>query len=424
LTDPAPGSGGGGGWRRAGRALATRNYRIYTTGNAVSLIGTWVQRIAVGWLAWRLTRSGAWLGLVSFADLFPTVLLSPLAGAIADRRDRLAVIRLTQVTAMAQAVLLALLTALGWITIEMLFVLTALLGAANAINQPARLATIPSLVDRADLPAAVAINSLIFNGARFVGPAVAGALIAAGSVELAFAVNAASYGAFLVALWRLDLREDRPPPAAGSRRMLGAMADGYLYAVRHEGIGAMLLMMAVTSLCTRGFVELLPGFADAVFGRGADGLAILTATVGLGAVVGGLWMARRAELAGLTRLVVAAVLLTSAALVAFAATDRFALALPCLFAAGFGMIVTGVAAQTLVQSTVDAGMRGRVMALYGMIFRGGPALGALFMGTASDSTGLRAPVAAGAVLCTGFWIWAKLREKQIAAALEHEPDPA
>jgi MFS family permease len=417
-------SGSGGGWRRARRALAARNYRIYAAGNAVSLIGTWVQRIAVGWLAWRLTRSGAWLGLVAFADLFPTVLLSPLAGAIADRYDRLAVIRLTQVTAMAQAVLLALLIAFGWITIELLFALTALLGASNAINQPARLAMIPSLVERADLPAAVAINSLIFNVARFIGPAVAGALIAVGSVELTFAANAATYGAFLAALWRIDLREDPRSLAAGSRRMLGAVADGYLYAVRHEGIGAMLLMMAVTSLCTRGFVELLPGFADAVFGRGADGLAILTASVGLGAVVGGLWMAHRADLAGLTRLVVSGVLLTSAALVAFTATSSFALALPCLFAAGFGMIVMGVAAQTLVQATVDAAMRGRIMALYGMIFRGGPALGALAMGTASDSTGLRAPVAAGAVLCIGLWVWAKLRERRIAAALEHEPDPA
>ncbi len=421
---PNPVSGSGGGWRRARRALAARNYRIYAAGNAVSLIGTWVQRIAVGWLAWRLTRSGAWLGLVAFADLFPTVLLSPLAGAIADRYDRLAVIRLTQVTAMAQAVLLALLIAFGWITIELLFALTALLGASNAINQPARLAMIPSLVERADLPAAVAINSLIFNVARFIGPAVAGALIAVGSVELTFAANAATYGAFLAALWRIDLREDPRSLAAGSRRMLGAVADGYLYAVRHEGIGAMLLMMAVTSLCTRGFVELLPGFADAVFGRGADGLAILTASVGLGAVVGGLWMAHRADLAGLTRLVVSGVLLTSAALVAFTATSSFALALPCLFAAGFGMIVMGVAAQTLVQATVDAAMRGRIMALYGMIFRGGPALGALAMGTASDSTGLRAPVAAGAVLCIGLWVWAKLRERRIAAALEHEPDPA
>jgi MFS family permease len=411
------------GFGNVARALANRNYRLYATGNAISLVGTWLQRVAVGWLAWQLSHSGTWLGLVAFADLFPTVVLSPFSGALADRHNRLRVVLGTQIAAMLQAGILAALTALDAISVEGLFVLTLLLGAANGINQPARLALIPSLVDRTQLPSAVAINSVVFNGARFVGPAVAGIVIAEGSIALAFLLNALSYVAFLVALLRLTIAEEEMRPAG--RNLLRASLDGYRYAARHPGIGGMLLLMTATSFAVRGYVELLPGFTDTVFHRGAQGLAWLTATTGLGAVVGGIVMARRGRLAGTTALIVANTLLMAFAILGFTATENYWLALPCLFVAGFAMVVSSIGAQTLIQTAVEATMRGRIMALYGMIFRGGPALGALVMGTASDATGLRAPIAAGALLCIGFWLWAKLRESRIAAALERsEPDPA
>ncbi len=411
-----------GGFGNIARVFASRNYRLFAAGNAISLIGTWLQRVAVGWLAWQLTHSGTWLGLVAFADLFPTVVLSPWAGALADRRDRVRVIWASQVVAMIQASLLALLTAFGIITIWSLFALAVLLGIANAVSQPARLALIPSLVERVNLPSAVAINSIIFNGARFIGPALAGIVIAEGSIALAFALNAATYVAFLAALAGLEgVRED---VRRADRNFLAAMADGYVYAARHPGIGAMLLLMAVTSLGTRGFIELLPGFADTVFGRGPQALAWMTATVGLGAVLGGLWMVRRPAIAGLTSVVFANTLLMTAALLGFTATARFWIALPCLAVAGFGLVVSGIGAQTLVQSAVAATMRGRVMALYGMIFRGGPALGALVMGMASEHTGLRAPVAAGALLCALYWLWARLRQPLVADQLEAAPESA
>ena len=411
-----------GGFGNIARAFASRNYRLFAAGNAISLIGTWLQRVAVGWLAWQLTHSGTWLGLVAFADLFPTVVLSPWAGALADRRDRVRVIWLSQVVAMSQATLLALLTGFGIITIWSLFALAVLLGIANAISQPARLALIPSLVERVNLPSAVAINSIIFNGARFIGPALAGIVIAEGSIALAFAVNAATYVAFLLALAGLDgVREDA---RRADRNFLGAMMDGYVYAARHPGIGAMLLLMAVTSLGTRGFIELLPGFADHVFGRGPQALAWMTATVGLGAVLGGLWMVRRPAIAGLTSVVFANTLLMTAALLGFTATAQFWVALPCLAVAGFGLVVSGIGAQTLVQSAVATAMRGRVMALYGMIFRGGPALGALIMGIASERTGLRMPVAAGALLCALYWLWARPQQPLVADRLETVPESA
>jgi MFS family permease len=404
------------GFRRIAAALGQSNYRAFTAGNAISLIGTWLQRIAVGWLAWELTKSGTWLGLVAFADLFPTVLLSPLAGALADRFERLRIVVVTQILSMLQAVALAALVYADAMTVERLLALTVALGIANAINQPARLALIPSLVEREHLPSAVAINSIVFNSARFLGPAAAGFAIAHGGIAFAFLANALSYIAFLAALVFVRLT---PADLAPTRRtILGDTMDGYAYAVGHAGIGPMLLLLAATSLGSRAFVELLPGFADAVFGRGAQGLAWLTAATGLGAMAGGVWMAQRARIDGLTRLIVANVLVMSAALLGFVATRHFGVALACLFVAGFSLVVNGIGAQTLVQHAAAPNMRGRVMATYGMIFRGGPALGALIMGTLSSQVGLPFAVGGGAVFCAAVWIWARRHRDRMAAALE------
>src|SRR5439155_13074840 len=192
----------------------------------------------------------------------------------------------------------------------------------------------------------------------------------------------------------------------------------------HPGIGPMLLLFAVTTIGTRGFIELFPGFADSVFGRGPQGLAMLTSTVGLGAIFGGAWMVLRPAIAGLAAVVLGHTLMMALAILAFTATDRFYLALPCVFVAGAAMTITGTGAQTLIQAAVDARMRGRVMALYGVIFRAGPAVGALLIGLASEQFGLRLPLAIGALASCGFWLVTRLRHKEIAAALEEAPPPA
>jgi MFS family permease len=408
------------GFENAARVLRVRNYRVYTAGNSVSLIGSWMQRIAVGWLAWQLTHSTLWLGWVAVADLLPTMLLSPLAGLLADRLDRVGLIRVTQVIAMTQAAILAALVYTGVIDVVALFVLTLVLGAANALNQPARLALIPALVDRADLPAAVAINSLVFNGARFIGPAIAGIVIARGSVGLAFAVNSASYLAFLAALARLDVPRAGPVERPRRRELLADTVAGYLYALRHPGIGRMISLFAVTSFSLRGFIELFPGFADAVFGRGPNGLAWLTATLGMGAVAGGLWMVRRPGIQGLTALIIGHTFLVAVSVLGFTATENYGVALACVFFCGFSLVTTGISAQTLIQSTVDPAMRGRVLGFYGMLFRGGPAANALFMGWLSAELGLRLAVASGAVVCLLYWFWARLRQEVMERALEAE----
>jgi MFS family permease len=409
------------GFENVAHALRIRNYRIYTIGNLISLSGTWVQRVAVGWLAWQLTHSGTWLGLCAAADLIPVVVISPFAGALADRVNRIRLIWATQIAAMIQAVLLAFLTFAGIIDVEVLFLLTLCLGVANATNQPARLALIPSLVDRATLGSAVAINSLVFNGARFLGPATAGFVIAQGSVALAFALNALTYVAFIIALARITVAPEEMPVHGGDGRIFRDSLEGYAYALRHPGIGGIVVLFCVTSVTLRGFIELFPGFADSVFHRGPYGLAWLTATIGLGAIFGGAWMLRRNGTNGLTRLIVNHTLSMSLAVLAFTATARYELALVCVFVTGFSMVVTGISAQTLIQIAVDPAMRGRVMGLYGMIFRAGPAVNAVVMGALSTSLGLRVPVAAGAGLSLAAWAWAHWHRVQLARALEIEP---
>src|SRR6516164_575098 len=403
-------------------AFAHRNYRIYAGGNALSLIGIWMQRVAVGWLAWTLAHSGTWLGVMSMAEFFPVVFLSPLAGALADRRDRVGIIRITQIAGSIEATLLAVLVYTGTITIELLFALTLLLGVFNAVAQPSRLALIPTLVDRAALPSALAINAIIFNTARFLGPAVAGIVIARVSVGAAFAVNATTYVVFLVAMSNLG---GLPAlPVAATQSVLKASAEAYVYASRHPGIAPMLLLFTVTTIGTRGFVELFPGFADSVFGRGPEGLSMLTSTVGLGAICGALWMLMRPAITGLTRLVLGNTLVISLAILVFTATDRFILALPCVFLAGTAMTITGIGAQTLLQAAVDIRMRGRIMALYGMIFRAGPAVGAVLMGSLSERFGLRLPLALGALISCGFWAWTRLKQRRMAKTLETDPSVA
>ena len=403
-------------------AFTHRNYRIYAGGNAVSLVGIWMQRIAVGWLAWTLTHSGTWLGVMSMAEFFPVVFLSPLAGALADRRDRVGIIRVTQIAGSIEATLLAVLVYTGTITIELLLSLTLLLGVFNAMAQPSRLALIPTLVDRAALPSALAINAIIFNSARFLGPAVAGIVIARVNVGAAFTVNAATYVAFLIAM--TNLRGLPALPVGATQSVLKASAEAFGYASRHPGIAPMLLLFTVTTVGTRGFVELFPGFADNVFGRGPEGLSMLTSTVGLGAICGALWMLLRPAIAGLTRLVLAHTLVISLAILAFTATDRFMLALPCVFLAGTAMTITGIGAQTLLQAAVDIRMRGRIMALYGMIFRAGPAVGAVLMGSLSERFGLRLPLALGALVSCGFWAWTRLKQRSMAETLEADPSVA
>lgn len=395
------------------------NYGIYAAGNAVSLVGTWMQRISVGWLAWQLTHSGLWLGIIAFADFFPVILVGPIAGAAADRWDRLQVVKTSQAVSLVQASILFALAALDRMNISLLVGLTAFQGFVVAFNQPARLALVPSLVPQADLASAVAINSVIFNLARFVGPMLAGLALVWSGVSAAFAANALSYLVFLLALARVNV--DFADMAPAKRRSLTAdLREGIGYTVRHPAIAALLILLIAIGIGGRPLNDLLPGFAAAVFHAGAGGLSLLASATGAGAILGGLWLGHRADSAGLTRIAIGASVGGAVAAAAVAATDKIWLAVPAIMAFGLCVSSAGIAIQTLVQLSSDRGMRGRVMGLYGLIFRGAPAIGGLGAGAASTFFGLRWPVVFGAMLVLAACAWTWRIRAQIEAALPGE----
>lgn len=377
--------------------LRSPNYGSYVVGNGISLVGTWMQRIAVGWLAWNLTGSAFWLGLIAFADLFPAVIIGPLGGAFADRLDRLRLVKMSQILSCAQAAMLFALTVTGTIDIRAIVLLSLFLGIVTALNQPARLALVPSLVEPRNLNAAIGINSVIFNLARFIGPAIAGGIIAGGHVEWVFALNVLSFSVFLLILFRLRLTV-KAKPRRKRKSFWSDLQEGVAYAVRNRRIAVQLLLLMAIGLGARPLVELLPGLAAAVFEGGPQTLALLTSTFGAGAICGGLWLAGRNQEPDLSGIVFAAAFVISGALIAFVATTSLWVALPATAILGLALVISGAGIQTLLQLDVDGDMRGRVLSLYGLIIRGGPAIGALTMGWAAEYSGLRWPLAAGAVL--------------------------
>ena len=393
------------------RVLKQPNYGLYAAGNIISLIGFWMRKVGVGWLTWELTGSGAWLGIIAFADMFPVVIFAPVAGAITDRWDAAKVIRLAQVLIIMHGLTLYFLTAGGLITIELLLVLEVALGFFSALDQPARLAIIPMLVRRQDLSTAVAISSVSFNTAQFIGPAVAGTIILFAGVAGTFAANAAAYTLFLVIMFRVRAVAGEKTPPARKRGILGGLIDGIRYSAHQPGISESFIMIAAIALFARPLFELFPGFADAVFRAGPKGLAVLTSSAGAGAVICGLWLAQRGDPTGLSRIIERSFLITSLAIAVFLSTDLLWVAAPAIVVIGFCISSVGVGTQIKLQASVDSEMRGRVMSLYVVFFRAIPAFGALLMGAASESLGLKAPVAAGATLTLIVFAWAGLRRR-------------
>jgi MFS family permease len=403
--------------------LRNPNFGIYSAGSAVSLTGMWMERIAIGWLTWQLTESGFWLGVVAFADFFPVILIAPFAGAAADRWDRLSVIKVSQAVLLVQASALWALTASGYITVALIVTLTAIHGIVVAFNQPARLALVPSLVPQPDLGSAVAINSVVFNLARFIGPIFAGLAIVWSGVAMAFLINALSYVVFLAALSRIRLQ--RPDtPVARPRGFVADLRDGIRYTVTHPGIGALFVLLIALGVGGRPLTELLPGIADDVYNAGAGGLSILASAIGGGAILGGVWLGHRAHSSDMMSIALATSLGSALTTTAAVATNLFWVAVLAMVAYGFCISAAGIASQTLVQLASARAMRGRVMGLYGLIFRGGPSIGALLAGIASTHLGLRWPVVFGALLVIAAWLWTHLSRQRIAAALHADTEAA
>ncbi len=398
--------------------FAQRNARIFYAGSVTCWTGSWIQRVATDWLAWELTHSVLWVSVIAFCNLAPSVVVSPLAGAVADRIDRVRLTMASQFVAAGQAAALVVLILTGLIRVEFIAALSAINGTAETFAQPARQCLIPGLVPRAYLPGAVALNSLTYNIARFIGPAISGPMIVAWGVVPPIACNCF---AFLFASLTMYLLRLDPAIRLGHRSSHSVFHDaieGIRYVARHRGIGPILLFAAAVGMTLRSVPEMLPPYVADLFGRDARGLATLASTMGLAALVGGSLVAIRGQLGGLTRIAVFAGLALALATCGFVATHEFTVGVVCIGIMGAATTMHGISIQTLLQNSASASMVGRVLSLWGMITRAAPAMGALIYGAASELVGLQIPVLAGCALCGLAWLRARARLPRMAPVLE------
>jgi MFS family permease len=369
------------------RALRYRNYRLFFAGQGISLIGTWLQQVALSWLVFRLTHSTLWLGVVGFATQIPSFLLAPIAGALVDRWPRHWLLVLTQTLAMVQAGILGALVLTGRIALWEILALGSFLGVVNAFDMPARQAFVVEMIeDRRDLPNAIALNSSMVNGTRLVGPAVAGLLLASVGEGWCFLLNAASYIAVIPALLAMDV----PPAPTEPRRqhVLAGLREGAAYAFGSEPIRALLLLLGLMSLVAMPYSVLMPPYATQNLRGSATTLGLLMTASGTGALAGALYLASRRSILGLGKVIIAGVLLFGGGLVGLGLSHAVWLSLLLMLVTGAGMMVQMAASNTILQTIVEESKRGRVMSLYTMAFMGMAPFGSLLAGALSSQIGV------------------------------------
>ena len=381
------------------RGLRHRNFQLFFGGQLISLIGTWMQNVAQAWLVYRLTGSSLLLGSVGFASQIPVFLVAPIGGIVADRMNRHRVVIGTQVASMILALILAALTLGHLVQVWHVFVLAALLGVVNAFDIPARQSFLVDMVGKEDLMNAIALNSSMFNGARIIGPAIAGILVAKIGEGWCFFVNGVSYVAVIVGL--LMMRLDRPifRPATGSP--LAHIIEGFRFVRQTAPIRALLLLLGLVSLVSMPYTVLMPVFADRVLHVGARGLGILMGATGIGALLGALTLASRTGVRGLGRWVAFSCGGFGVTLALFSLSRNFYLSTILLVPVGFCMMLQMSSSNTLIQAMVPDRLRGRVMAVYSMMFMGMAPFGALLGGALADRIGAPLTISMGSVACVG-----------------------
>lgn len=378
-------------------AFSNRNYAIYMGGNSISLIGFWMQRLAVSWLAWLISRSEFWVGVIAFVDIAPLIFITPLFGVWADRFDRKTMAVIAQVLMMVQAFILFFLVWFDLLTIEWLFVLALAEGVLQAAYQPIRLSIIPNLVRREDLVAAAAFTAVAFNVARCAGPALAGVVIAVSSPAVAILFNAVSYLLIVIA-WRfihLPVRIKR----AEEKSFYRDISDGFGYVLEKPALLSMFVLLTVVSLFIRPVAFMLSAFVGAVFEAGELTLALFTSAMGLGAVLAGLKLSMVGKTHGLVREILIMTAVAIFCLAGFASITTVWIAATLMFVFGYAITIGSVAAQTLVQNSIDDDMRGRVLSLWAAFTRGAPALGVLLIGWLGHRYGLMWPNVVAAICC-------------------------
>jgi MFS family permease len=379
------------------RALRHRNFQLFFSGQLISLVGTWMQSVAQSWLVYRLTGSSLLLGLIGFAGQFPVFIFGPFGGIIADRTNRHRVIIGTQTAALLLAFALAGLTLAGRVQVWHIFVLSALLGVVNAVDIPTRQAFVVDMVGKDDLMNAIAVNSSMVNGARIVGPAVAGILVATIGEGWCFFANGVSYIAVIAGLALMSIRPLVRPRS--DRSPIADIAEGFRFSAHTGPIRALLLLLGLMSLMGMPYAVLMPIFADQILHGGARGLGILMGASGLGALIGALALAARRSLKGLGSWVAASAIGFGASLIVFAYSRSFWLSAFLLVPTGFAFMVEMASSNTLIQAMVPDHLRGRVMALYSMMFMGMAPFGALLAGALAHGLSAPVTVAIGGAVC-------------------------
>ena len=394
------------------RALKHRNFQLFFSGQLISLVGTWMQNVAQAWLVYKLTGSSLLLGSVGFASQFPVFLAAPLGGIVADRYNRQRVVIGTQTASMILAFILAAFTLTHNITVAEIFILAALLGVVNAFDIPGRQAFLVEMVGKEDLINAIALNSSMFNGARIIGPAIAGILVARIGEGWCFFANAVSYIAVIIGLFMMRVQPRAELPEASP---LAHILEGFRFVQQTAPIRALLLLLGLVSLVAMPYTVLMPIFADRVLSSGGQSLAvvfgsqdpgavrlgILMGATGVGALLGALTLATRTGVHGLGRWVTVSCAGFAISLIAFALSKNFWLSTALLVPVGFCMMLQMSSSNTLIQAMVPDHLRGRVMAVYSMMFMGMAPFGALFGGALADRLGAPIAVMIGAVAGLG-----------------------
>jgi MFS family permease len=378
--------------------LKYRNFRLFFFGQSISLIGTWMQQLAMSWLVYRLSDSALLLGLVGFCSQIPSFFLAPVAGVFTDRWNLHRTILTTQILAMCQAMILAILTLTGTVAVWHVLVLSVCMGLINAFDMPARQAFLIQMVEgRENLTNAIGLNSSMFNGARLVGPTIAGFTIAWLGEGVCFMLNALSYVAVLAALLAMRL----PPqgPTKPPQRVLHELIEGFRYAFGFLPIREILMFLAVVNIAAMPLTVLLPVFATDVLEGGPDTFGLLTAAMGLGALLAALRLASRKSVLGLGRQIAWASSLFGLSLIAFSFSRVLWLSMLLLVACGFAVMMETAASNTILQTIVDDDKRGRVMSFYMMAFLGVAPLGSLLAGGLASHLGVTHVVQLAAIMC-------------------------
>ncbi|MEK6733070.1 MAG: MFS transporter, partial [Candidatus Omnitrophota bacterium] len=353
------------------RALKYRNFRVFFFGQGISLIGTWMQYVAMSWLVYKMTNSAFMLGVVGFSSQIPTFILSPFTGVIADRHNRHRILLFTQTLAMLQAFILAFLTITGHIAVWHIVVLGVFLGCINSLDIPARHSFILEMVEkRKNLGNAIALNSMMFNFARLIGPSIAGVLIAIAGEGVCFLINAISYLAVIASLLAMDKEVKIRKDKQGDYDIFKDLKEGFTYVFRFQPIKAILLLLGTISLMGMSYAVLMPVFARDVLGGGPHTLGFLMAAVGVGALAGTIYLASMKRAITFGNLLPVSAGVFGIGIVAFSFSYNIWLSLILLVISGFGIMVQMAASNTILQTIVDDDKRGRVMSFYTMAFMG------------------------------------------------------